>query len=51
MKFVCFYRLRGPETSDLPTPREIEAMGKLIQEMSQPGVFEHWMFNFAQENL
>lgn len=38
MKFLCLYRTQKPETNEPPSPQQMEAMGKLIGEMSKAGV-------------
>lgn len=38
MKFLCLYRPGKPENDTPPTQHEMEAMGKLIAEMTKAGV-------------
>lgn len=38
MRYVLLYRSGKPETNTPPSPREMEAVGKLVQEMAQAGV-------------
>jgi len=38
MRFLCLYRSKNAETNKPPTQQEMEAMGKLMQEMAQAGV-------------
>src|SRR5215510_3315532 len=38
MRFVLLYRSGEPETNEPPSPREMESVGKLVQEMAQAGV-------------
>ena len=38
MRFVLLYRSGSPETNEPPSPQEMEAVGKLVQEMAQAGV-------------
>jgi hypothetical protein len=38
MRFLCLYKSTRPETNQPPAPQQMEAMGKLMQEMSQAGV-------------
>jgi len=38
MRFVLLYKAGKPETSEPPSPKEMEAAGKLVQEMAQAGV-------------
>ena len=38
MQFLCIYRSARPETDTPPSPQELAAMGKLIDEMTKAGV-------------
>jgi hypothetical protein len=38
MRFVLLYRSGMPETNEPPSQQEMEAVGKLVQEMAQAGV-------------
>jgi len=38
MRFALLYRSGRPESNEPPSPREMEAVGNLMQEMSQAGV-------------
>ncbi len=38
MRYLCLYRPGRPESDDPPRQEEIEAMGKLIDEMQRAGV-------------
>ena len=38
MRFMLFYKSGKPETNEPPSPKEMEAVGKLVQEMAQAGV-------------
>jgi len=38
MRFVLLYRSGMPETNEPPSPQEMEAVGKLMQEMAQANV-------------
>jgi hypothetical protein len=38
MRFVLLYRSGKPETNEPPSPKEMEAVGKLVQDMAQAGV-------------
>ena len=38
MRFLCVYRPGRPENDDPPSPEEVTAMGKLIEEMTRAGV-------------
>src|SRR5262245_31041340 len=38
MRFVLLYKSGKPETNVPPSPKEIESVGKLVQEMAQAGV-------------
>jgi len=38
MRFVLLYKSGKPETNDPPGPKEMAAVGKLVQEMAQAGV-------------
>jgi hypothetical protein len=38
MRYVLLYKSGKPETNTPPSPREMEAVGKLVQEMAQAGV-------------
>ncbi|HMF90465.1 MAG TPA: YciI family protein [Candidatus Angelobacter sp.] len=38
MRFVLLYKSGKPETNKPPSPKEMEAVGKLVQEMAQAGV-------------
>ena len=38
MRFVLLYKSGKPETNDPPSPKEMEAVRKLVQEMAQAGV-------------
>jgi hypothetical protein len=38
MRFLCLYKPGKPETNAPPSQQEMEAMGKLIGEMTQAGV-------------
>jgi hypothetical protein len=38
MRFALLYKSEKPETNDPPSPREMAAVGKLVQEMAQAGV-------------
>jgi hypothetical protein len=38
MRFVLLYKSGKPETNKPPSPQEMQAVGKLVQEMAQAGV-------------
>src|SRR5262245_65468748 len=38
MRFALLYRSGKPETNEPPRPKEMEAIGKLMQDMVQAGV-------------
>ena len=38
MRFMLLYKSGKPETNEPPSPKEMEAVGKLVQEMAQAGV-------------
>src|SRR5262245_4696390 len=38
MRFVLLYRSGKPETNAPPSPKEMESVGRLVQEMAQAGV-------------
>jgi hypothetical protein len=38
MRFALLYKSGKPETNEPPGPREMQAVGKLVQEMAQAGV-------------
>jgi hypothetical protein len=38
MRFVVLYKSGRPETNEAPSPKEMEAVGRLMQEMAQGGV-------------
>ena len=38
MRFILLYRSGKPETNTPPSPKEMESVGKLVQEMAQAGV-------------
>ena len=38
MRFVLLYKSGKPETNDPPSPKEMEAVRKLVQEMAHAGV-------------
>jgi hypothetical protein len=38
MRFALLYRSGKPETNDPPSAQEMQAVGKLVQEMAQAGV-------------
>ena len=38
MRFMLLYRSGKPETNVPPSPKEMESVGKLVQEMAQAGV-------------
>ena len=38
MRFALLYKSGKPETNEPPSPQEMQAVGKLVQEMAQAGV-------------
>ena len=38
MRFALLYKSGKPETNEPPGPQEMQAVGKLVQEMAQAGV-------------
>jgi len=38
MRFVLLYKSGRPETNEPPSPQEMQAVGKLVQEMAHAGV-------------
>lgn len=48
MRFVLLYKSGKPETSDSPSPQEIQAVGTLVQEMAQAGR-ARWCRGFRAE--